>query len=512
MRLERLAVVLRARSSWEAMELGTALVRRHAGAVWKPWLALSAPVFVACTLLGAWLDNYLLAAVLMWWLKPLFERVPLYVISRAAFGQVPGTVQTLRAQWHWRGGLAYLGWRRLSPARALLVPMEALEGGQAGQRRERRAVLARASYLHACLLTTVYLHFEWMLQLAGVALVFLFVPFELLPDSLRTAWALVGQQTPSWVWIAGNALSWLAMTLIGPFYVGAGFGLYLNRRMELEAWDIEISLRRLRQRLRQGGSALVLVLAAALPVLPASAQDAGNAPAQEQDEQEHDPQPPATPATVFGPDLPDIAGFRQAMARAYEDPALGAQRQVQRWRPRQTEDRQSAPPLGWMQGVAKLASLLAEAALWIIVAALVLALLLTARWWWPWLRGHAPRPRPAPPPVEQHPLLDEEPLPQDIVAQARRLWAAGQARQALALLYRASVAALGARLDRELPPGATEAQCLRAARSLPAAEDRSAFADIVRVWQYAAYAGRLPDDGGFEQLLARLQQRFGWPR
>jgi len=33
MRIERLDVVLRARSAWEAMELGSALVRRHAGAI-----------------------------------------------------------------------------------------------------------------------------------------------------------------------------------------------------------------------------------------------------------------------------------------------------------------------------------------------------------------------------------------------------------------------------------------------------------------------------------------------
>lgn len=45
MRLEQLTVQLRARSSWEAMELGMALVRRHAAAIWKPWLLVTLPVF-----------------------------------------------------------------------------------------------------------------------------------------------------------------------------------------------------------------------------------------------------------------------------------------------------------------------------------------------------------------------------------------------------------------------------------------------------------------------------------
>ena len=42
MRIDHLDVVLRARSGWEAMELGNALARRHARAVWGSWLLASA--------------------------------------------------------------------------------------------------------------------------------------------------------------------------------------------------------------------------------------------------------------------------------------------------------------------------------------------------------------------------------------------------------------------------------------------------------------------------------------
>jgi hypothetical protein len=35
-----------------------------------------------------------------------------------------------------------------------------------------------------------------------------------------------------------------AVFVLEPFYVAAGFALYLNRRAELEAWDIEQELRR----------------------------------------------------------------------------------------------------------------------------------------------------------------------------------------------------------------------------------------------------------------------------
>ena len=36
----------------------------------------------------------------------------------------------------------------------------------------------------------------------------------------------------------------LTILFLEPFYVAAGFGMYLSRRVELEAWDIEQELRR----------------------------------------------------------------------------------------------------------------------------------------------------------------------------------------------------------------------------------------------------------------------------
>jgi hypothetical protein len=36
----------------------------------------------------------------------------------------------------------------------------------------------------------------------------------------------------------------VAVACLEPFYVAAGFGLYINRRVELEAWDIEQEFRR----------------------------------------------------------------------------------------------------------------------------------------------------------------------------------------------------------------------------------------------------------------------------
>ena len=99
----------------------------------------------------------------------------------------------------------------------------------------------------------------------------------------------------------------------------------------------------------------------------------------------------------------------------------------------------------------------------------------------------------------------------DILASARQLWQQGKPRHALALLYRASVEELGKRADVALPPGSTEAQCLRASRRMPQEADRALFARMVRTWQYAAYAGRLPTQDDFDALTDALHRHYGWP-
>ena len=162
MRLEQMTVHLRARSAWEAMELGTALVRRHAAAIWKPWLLVTLPVFIALNAMASAVDAFWLAGLLMWWLKPAFDRIPLFVISRATFGATPGTRDTLAAQlrWGWKPLLHHLTWRRLSPTRSLYLPIDLLEGVQGQRLGERRRVLGSAVYGNAVLLTVVCMHFE----------------------------------------------------------------------------------------------------------------------------------------------------------------------------------------------------------------------------------------------------------------------------------------------------------------------------------------------------------------
>ncbi|MCW5580737.1 MAG: DUF4129 domain-containing protein [Luteimonas sp.] len=523
MKFESVRVELRPRSPWEAVELGMALVRRDAHAIWRPWALATLPVFGLLNAAAWVVDAMWLAALAMWWLLPLFDRIPLFVLSRAVFGQTPSTRQVLAAQrhWGWRAMAGRLGWRRFSPWRATMLPVELLEGSGEEALRQRRRVIGDGIQGHAFLLTLVCQGFVVSLVVSLLSLVLMFVPMELLSESARAAWALVTQDPPRGAQLGVNAALWLAMSAIEPFYVGAGFGLYLNRRVHIEAWDIEIALRRMRARI----GAAAAVLAAALPLVllapvPAAAQmtqrlqeDRERAAAVRVEAgKDAAPERATTLDEVFGDDaVVDHGPFRQAVKRAYEDPLLDRKRVERVWERRRPEDPKPEQPLFQLAALARLFALLGEYGLWLIAGVLAVLLAATARRWWPWMRGLAREPAP-----ESEVVLSPAPafdaLPPDLAGEIRRLWREGRPRRALALLYRGGVEAMAARVGTTLVPGATEAECLRAARRLPDAGDRDAFARMVRVWQYAAYARRLPGEDEFERLLGELSQRFGWAR
>lgn len=524
MRLDDLTVALRPRSAWEAVELGTALVRRHAGAIWKPWVALSIPMLVLVNLLCWAMDVIWLAGFVMWWLKPYFDRVPLFVLSRAVFGQVPTTAQTLRAQWSFgrRWLPAYLLWRRLGPVRSLYLPVDLLEGGAGEDARARRRTLGSPVYGVGALLTLVFVNFELALMFGVLGLGLLFVPQEYLQDIAARFWNVLESQ-PSWLQFALNGIGWLATSALEPFYVGAGFGLYLNRRTEIEAWDIEIVLRRLRARLVQaaGPTLLVVLMIGGMGgVAPVHAQErpqrweqeAARVEVPESVLEEADAEAitanRSTLREVFGDDAVDDAGWRQSLKRAYEDPRVSPKQTVTRWVPNDPDDpkRPGDPAFG---ALGAFLAMIGEYGLWIVLGIAVLVLALTSRHWIGWFRDAAARTRRAPGEVRRETHDDTQPpLPVDVPAAARALWQSGRGRDALALLYRASVEAMSERTRVALVPGATEAHTLRASRQLPHEDDRRVFARTVRTWQTAAYAHGLPTAAEFDELVDTLAQRF----
>lgn len=240
MRIDSLALQMRPRAPHEAADLGVRLCQTTWRQVYPCYLLVAIPM--ALLSLSLFEISPWLPALLMWWAKPWLDRSVVFVLARAAFGQ-PTTVRDLwneqREVW-WRRFLLAWTWRRLSPWRAFTEPVYQLEGHGLFQLRRRVLQLRRRHSGAAYMMTVAFTFAELGLTLGLLSLVSWFgtighaFDFDIFfgdDSDLHTALLL----TVAYL---------LAVLCIEPFYVAAGFGMYLNRRAELEAWDIEQEFRR----------------------------------------------------------------------------------------------------------------------------------------------------------------------------------------------------------------------------------------------------------------------------
>lgn len=240
MRVDSLALQMRPRTPHEAADLGIRLCQSAASEVYRCYLLVAIPVALLCLSLfeiRPWLP--LLA---LWWLKPWLDRTVLFVLSRAAFGQRTTIGDLWRDKWHvWFGQLLLtLTWRRLSPWRSFTQAVWQLEGHSFWALRRRVSVIRRRNAGSAAA-TTAAFHFAE----EGLTLALFSLAFWLAPGGDGFDFTAIFTEAGNEHLQLITALAYVgAVLFLEPFYVAAGFGLYLNRRTELEAWDIEQEFRR----------------------------------------------------------------------------------------------------------------------------------------------------------------------------------------------------------------------------------------------------------------------------
>lgn len=500
MKLDRLSVQLRLRNPWEAMDLGFALARAWSREVYGAWLAVFVPVCAIVLLLlpPQW------AMLLVWWLKPAFDRVALHVFASGLFGDLPRVRDTLRAlpRALTPGLFASLTWSRFFLARSFNLPVWQLERQSGPAARARRQQLQRRAGSYAVWLTVACMHFELVLGLSLIALYDLLVPtagetgfglFQLLHGK--------NEQVMQWT----VALIYFAtITVLEPAYVAAGFALYLNRRTALEGWDLEVALRRIgeqrptEERLAarpapaRGATAAMLVTGAltcallGLAAPPAGAQGAT-------------PPRPAhlSPAQAIKEVLerPEFDQYRERTVLEY----LG--RKEERSKPKPRGD-----SLDWaivIDAIAQILRILVWAALGV---AIVFVAYYLARQFG--LLRKAARSDYIPPQTLFGLDVRPESLPEDLAAEAAALARAGELLKALSLLYRGALATLLHRDGVELVSGDTEDDCLRKSRPHLAAPREAYFARLLGAWQRLAYARRRVPAEEVESLCADWRLHF----
>jgi hypothetical protein len=200
----------------------------------------SGPVVILAVLsyqVAPWLPG-----VVIWWAKPWLDRSILFALSRAAFGQPTTSGDLWRAQRQvWWSQLVFtLTVRRLSLWRSLTQPVYALEGLSIRGSQPRIRQIRHGTTWPALMTTHAFSVAEIAITMALVSLVFWFAPSGLAPEASEV---LDGAGAGALALIAPIA-SGIAVLFVEPFYVAAGFGMYLNQRVELEAWDLEQEFRR----------------------------------------------------------------------------------------------------------------------------------------------------------------------------------------------------------------------------------------------------------------------------
>ena len=239
MLVDALAVRLRPRTPNEAIDLGVRLCQSAAPAVYRSYFLVALPV-IAIALASVELFGWS-ATFVIWWMKPWLDRTILFVLSRAAFGQPTSIADLWRSQWRvwWRPILFTLSVRRLSPWRSLTEPVYLLEDGPAIGSGGRIVQIRNRVSGSAFLMTQAFVSVEIALLFAVFSLFIWFAPTGTSFDPA----VFFGGEPPNYIGAAYFTSYSAAVLILEPFYVAAGFAMYLNRRAELEAWDIEQELR-----------------------------------------------------------------------------------------------------------------------------------------------------------------------------------------------------------------------------------------------------------------------------
>ncbi|MGY4531179.1 hypothetical protein ACVW0Y_000282 [Pseudomonas sp. TE3786] len=507
MRLTDASVAIRPRSNWEAIDLGVLLARQHVGLLFSSWLLISVPVFL---LISAALWQYpSIAFFLFWLLKPAFDRLPLHILSQALFGNTPTLKQAVKA---WPRLLKpqllqSLTWRRLSLTRSFDLPVLQLEGLAGAARSKRLGVLGQHSTAGATWLTVLGAHLEGALWLGLTTLFYL-----LLPQQMKTDWDwqnLIRPGAAEWLWLEhlNNSLYLLILAVWEPVYVACGFTLYLNRRTTLEGWDIELTFRRLRQRLT--GIAYVLMLGFAVLLLqtPSSAW-AEEAAVSSCPIPYDDPLGPDKDR-LFNQPLTSKAA-QSSISSILDQPPFENRETVTLWHfgdeqkdPAKKPQKSGSTGLldgfeqllkAW-QAVKWLASGV-EILLWGTLITLVVLLVWRYREWLSTFTTRLSRPKRQAREVPSMLFgLDVAPqsLPEDVAGAVERLWSE-QPREALGLLYRALLSRLLHDFQLPLKGSHTEGEVQQLVNNLEHS-DLSRFTQVLtRHWQNLAYGHQLPPD------------------
>lgn len=483
MDLDKLQIGANVRSGWQALDLGFLMAR-----AWWSTLLLSAVlpaliVFIPLSII--FFDKPFVALFIIWWLKPFWERLPLYFSSRRIFGEqitLYAVLAKIRSI-YFNEMLAWLLWRRLSFLRAFTAPVTVLEGLKGKLRKQRLGVLQGKNIDIAISNQLICFMFELIVCFGLFSGLLFFIPdnfgIEIYDSAAKLT--LLGK----WLY---TLCAFIAIFAVMPFYSMAGFALYLNRRIELEAWDIEITFRNLVARKQRRTESLNgLMMVALLLTLLLS----------------------GVPCSSYAVEQYDRQTASESINEILKGEDFGREVDVEKWRFKNVveENKDKIPQwiidlvdwfianFDWSTDSDHEDRLFSPAA-WIKIILIVLFIVLLGYLLYRY-RGPLKSLKPVKRSVDKPEImfgLDVTPqsLPDDVPTQVMQLWNSNQQRESLGLLYRAALSHLIEHYELTFKPSHTEAECAALVKKQSTLSLSQYFEQITAAWCYLAYGHRLP--------------------
>lgn len=520
MDLNNITTQVRPRNKWQALDLGFKMASQWYLELFKGYLAIGLPLFIIINLV--FFEMPIVALILIWWLKPINESIQLGFLSHAMFGQQLTLKQQIalllkipKTEW-----LAAIGIQRISLRRSYYRPIRQLEN-QKGQRFTKRKTAFNGQNNKAAFwLTFVLVHLESMIVFALILLA-----NYLIPEQTGFSFDVLNiDEDSSSSTIYNNALVFISYSLIAPFYTCAGFSLYLNQRTQIEGWDIEISFKRLIARTQANHkniaksttksstnssttaakSLLIVMLIGCLssfsdPLMAAdnqisNADNSPNNPAQTEKQQAYD-----QIQAIIKSDT-----FNKKITRSYPEAFLNLK----------TDDDKSDSKVQfglpeWLHSLLRMFSFSIE---WLLTLFVLTILVLFCVRYRHWFNQFLPENVQQPQHSKYQQLfgvaLPEQNLIENIQQQATTLCQAKQKREALSLLYRASLQVLVNQEHIKVNDAFTEGECVRQVKQNASKTISQYFKSLTQNWQRLAYANKEPDDPTLAKLIEQWSQIF----
>ncbi len=510
MQLDQIIANIRLRNPWEAIDLGFSLIRQTWRAIYLPWLlfisCVSALVFV---IFPREYQPYAIFAV--WWLKPLYDRFLLNILSYQLFNEQLSSTQALQAiprLIKTTGLLSALTFRRPSFSRGFNLPIWQLEQLQGQARSKRQKTLLQSAHSHAIALTLGMIFIEFTFYYSFFVMIAALIPQGMESSSFLELILNDDPREPISLWldILYHVLYTTALFIIEPFYVAASFTLYLNRRTQLEAWDIELSFRQLAKRLASTGkkrsqSILSVGLFPLLFLVLAMGALSHPQTLHASDEKAQNSQPPES--EYLAPTRRPAEQAKEVIEQVMQRHELSNEKTTYTWVKTQTTKKEEPEDgNGFFEHLAelfapfvKIIATLFELSLWMGLA-IGIALLYFTRKHWLYLFQSINKQ------AQKNPVPDilfgmdirPQSLPDDIPQTARKLWQSGQQREALSLLYRGALAQMANQDQLPLKSSQTEGDILKLAQQALPTIRHHYLQQLTRYWIQIAYAHQQPDN------------------